>query len=307
MTAPPPDERLLALEGARFALPDGTQLPPMSVGASGRLAVLVGAFGFLFRALIGAVRLLGGSATVFGTPIDRAIGAGVAGLALAEPPLPPGFTLERYLRESAELLGMGTRAARRAAGDLLARYEIDRAAARRLESLAPVERRVLALVHATLSEPSVLFCETPLARLDDASGAYVESVLARATEGRRAVISVADPGGRERALLDRADVALVLDRHHAIARYTPGALPLGGSRVLATVTRRGPEFREALRARGLEPQPLAPVPALQGLFGGQAENPERVALELPAQDATRAVFAAAADADAPLVELVRLP
>src|SRR5690606_20103024 len=121
VTAPPPDERLLALEGARFALPDGTQLPPMSVGASGRLAVLVGAFGFLFRALIGALRLLGGSATVFGTPIDRAIGAGVAGLALAEPPLPPGFTLERYLRESAELLGMGTRAARRAAGDLLAR------------------------------------------------------------------------------------------------------------------------------------------------------------------------------------------
>ncbi|MFO7178736.1 MAG: hypothetical protein DIU78_008570 [Pseudomonadota bacterium] len=307
MTAELSDASLLTLLDARFALPGESQLPPVSLSASGRRVVLVGAFGFLFRALVGEVRLAGGSATVLGTPLESAVAHGVVGVAFADPPLPPGFTLERYVRESAELLGMGARAARRAAGDLLARYELDRAASRRLESLSVVERRVLALVHATLAEPAVLFCETPLARLDDASAEYVETVLARVLAGRRAVISVADPSGRERALLDRADVVLVLDRHHGVARYAPGTLPAGGARVLATVIRRGAEFREALRARGLEPRAVAPVPALAGLFGAHAENPTRLTLELPAPDATGAVFEAAAEAEAPLVELVPLP
>lgn len=297
---------LLLLDSARIALADGSRLAPLDAVAHGTRVGLIGAWAPLFRLLGAELRLAAGRAEIAGSPASRAVASGVAGLARFDPVLAPAWTAERTLVESAALLGMNAARARSAARELLARFELTRIASRPLAALGSADRRALFVAHATLGEPRVVCCESPLARLEDPDQAYVEAALERAIAGRAAIVSVGStpPLGRERAWLDSADHVIVLSHGHVVASGPPSDVLRPSARVLATVTRHADAFANELSARGVDARRVGHVQALLGLLvpNGAAEV-ERFVIELPAPRETRAIVEAAAAAQAPLVEL----
>ena len=75
--------------------------------------------------------------------------------------------------------------------------------------------------------------------------------------------------------------------------------------MLATVSRRGAEFRAALVARGLRVDSVGPVEVLSVVLGeARAATSERFRITLADPSRTEPVIDAALEADAPLVELV---
>jgi ABC-2 type transport system ATP-binding protein len=247
--------------------------------------------------------LVGGTAEVGAIPVTRALSSGRVGVALLDPPLPPRWTFQRYLRESAALRYPRGLSPKKVASDLLAQYGLSVMANRRLDSLNQVERRTLSVVHATLGQPEVICCEAPLSRLDDVAQDYIEGLLERAFEGRRAVVSVLDPSGRERTVLDRTQVILRLGPDYSIVPVEPSALA-HGRHVLVTVSRRGAQFVEALRDRGIVAQEIGPVEALSVVLGAEGSGQSRsFSVHLAEAGVTQSVFAAAVEAGAPLVEL----
>lgn len=293
---------LLTLELCRVARPDGSELPALTAHASGQRLALVGAWGFLFRVLTRELRVAGGIAELGGIPLGVAAANPRIGVAPFEPPLPLRWTLRRYLSEAAALR-VSRSAAANTARQTLKRFGLESMAERPLGSFRSVERRMLSIIHATLGEPELLAFETPLARLDDAAQDYLETLLERAIEGRRSVVSVFEAVRRERRLVERADTVLRLSADHAIV---PDPANAGATRqVLVTVTRRGREFRDALMARGVMCERVGPAELLTAIMGENPPAPsERFSVVLAEAGATLPVFAAANEVGAPVVELV---
>lgn len=295
----PAESPLLVLESAHVRRPDGGRSPALDARASGERVVLVGAWDFLFRLLTRELRLESGRAELVGVPIERALGSGKIGVARAEPVFVTGWTVRRYFTESASLLGAGKKQATARADALLAQFGFQSLGARRVDSLTLLERRSVAIVHATLGDPALLVFEQPLARLDSRGHDYLLGLLDVAAQGRRLLVSVRDPSSRERSLLDRADHTLVLDAQHGISEYRPEP----ATRVSATVLREADRFESALRARGLSVERLGPAPAFALLFAPSADA-VRFTVWLDASADTKPVFDAANEAGASLVELV---
>jgi ABC-type Na+ transport system ATPase subunit NatA len=292
---------LLTLELARVARPDKSEFPALTAHASGQRLALVGPWGFLFKLLARELQVVSGIAEIGGIAVSAALRSGRVGLSLLDPPLPARWTFKRYLSEGAALR-VARSAASNTAREALRRFGLESMAERQLGSFRTVERRTLSIVHATLGEPEILALETPLARLDAAAQDYLETLIERALEGRRALISVFEPSGRERRLLDRADTVLRLGPEHVIVSDVTGG---AGRHVLVTVTRRGREFRDALMARGMMVERVGPVEVLSAVLGENPPAPsERFSVVLSEAGATQPVFAAANEVGAPVVELV---
>jgi ABC-type Na+ transport system ATPase subunit NatA len=301
----PASRPLLVLDSARIALPDGTLLPPLSARATGDRLSLVGGWDFLFRLLTRALTLASGRLELAGVSADQALQRGTVGVAPAEPVLVAAWTLRRYLTESAALCAVRRAAPAAMANDVILRFGFESLAERRLGSFNDVERRAVAILHATLGEPEVLAFERPLGRLDAVAYEYLDGLIERAAAGRRLVISVLDAEGRERALLDRIASTLVLGPGHVVMPHD--ARSLGARRVLATVSQRGAEFRAALVARGLRVDAVGPVEVLSVVLGeARGVTSERFQITLLDPSATEPVIAAALEAEAPLIELVGL-
>jgi ABC-type Na+ transport system ATPase subunit NatA len=305
MDSPAP-RPLLVLDGARIASADALPLSPLSARADGERVGLVGAWEPLFRLLTRTATLVEGKVELGGIPAEQALASGRVAVAPADPVLVGSWTLRRWLTESAALSATRRGSPAAMANELLGRYRFDSLAARRLDSLNEVERRAVGLVHATLGDPELILYERPLARLDAASHQYLAGLLERTAEGRRVIVSVLDPHGREAGLLDRATTTLVLAADHSVtrrdatrsARRAPGA-------ILATVSRRGAEFQAALGTRGLSAQSLGPVEVLSVVLGeAHAKATERFHIAVTAPEHGQAVLDAALEADAPLVEWI---
>ena len=293
---------LLVLDNARIESGGSAGEPLCARGGDTRLA-LVGNFRPLFRLLAGDARLVSGTAELAGESLSEAVRRGTAGLALLDPPLVPGWTLERYLFESASLAGLTKSDAQRAGEAALGYFELTGLRRTRLDTMFAPVRRATFIALATLAAPAVLCVEAPLSDLDADGQTYVARALERAAVGRRLLVSVPTllPEAAERELVARAD--WVVEEHAGRVVREGAKLERSTRRYLATVTRGGPAFLEALAARGLaaRPTPLAPVRAGEPTpnDGGQL----RVVIEVPATASTREVLSAAEAAGAPLVEL----
>ncbi len=296
---------LLHLEGARVALPDGSELGPWTVNATGRRLALVGNFHAWFRLLEQQNRLVQGVAEVAGTPLARLLSSGRAGIAPLDPPLPEKWTLRRYLTESAALSPIRRSKPRDVARQLLSRFSLESLAERKLLGFNRVERRTVAVVRACANEPEILICEAPLANLDDAAHDYLEGLLERVFEGRRSIVSVVDPRGRERGLVERASSVLEigLDPNHVAERPRRAA-----TRLWVSVTRRADELCAALRGRAHGVEPLGDVGMLTSLLGDvPGVSAQRFAVELQGSGSASDILAAAEECGAIVVELREAP
>lgn len=311
MTASAGDERelesapLLELDRARIRQ-KGALGPELSVRSEGALVVLLGDFSGLFALLARRAELYAGGARVLGTSAELAVETGVVGLASADTRLPAEWTPERYLAESASLLGMAPREALRAAEEALARFELTRDARRKLADLAVPFRRVLSLAHATLGAPRALAVDDWLGGVDLATQAYLSAALERAAEGRPLLVGVRGvrSDGAERLLLERAS-SLFVERGGRVARADSALAVLGGAtRYSALVTHSADAFAHHLSEAGIA---SVRASANAGLLGFAPRDPSavgRFVFELPEGKTLADVVRAAHEAGAPLVELV---
>ena len=296
------DDPLLVLDRARILAGGAVGEALTAKGGAARLT-LVGNVRPLYRLLARDATLESGQALLAGVPLGSAVMSGVAGLALSDPPLPPDWTPERYLTESARLLGLREPEVRREVEAAVSRFELAPWVRRRFADSYPPVKRVVLLAHATLGSPRVLCAETPLAGLDPTSGAYVDVALERAASGRRLFTSVTSATGTERTLVERADWVVVTQGGRVVREGTPDVALSPSSRYAATVTRSADAFLAALAERGVRATPADVAPSLLGFVPRNAAEVRRVLVELPAGASPDEIVRAAHRADAPLVEL----
>ncbi len=291
---------LLDFDAARIARADGSLSDPLTLNAAGPRVTLVGRFDALFALLSGAATLGSGRALVAGIAAERAVASGHVGLAPLDPELPTAWTAERYLVESALLMGLDAAAARAQARDRLQIFELVGRARQKLGDLLLIERLALMLAAATLGRPTVLCAEAPLYRLDAAGQAYVQRVLERAVDRRPVIVSIPElaPSGPERGLVDLADQ--VSWEHGRAAPNSSGS----SSRYTAAVLARGAAWCAALEARGIRFQTLSVDPVLLGIAPDAGAGACRVLVELPDGASSLELVRLAAETNAPLVELV---
>jgi hypothetical protein len=292
---------LLVLDAARIESAGVTGEPLTFAGGSERVALL-GNFRPLFRLLAGDARLAAGRAELAGTSVGDVVRLGTAGLAPLDPPLVPGWTVERHLDESARLAGLAETDAARAVETALTNFELVGMRRVRLETLFPPVRRALVLAGATLTGPAVLCAEAPFSELDAQGQAYVAVALERAAFGRRLLCSVSTrlPEGMARGMVERAD--WVVEEHGGrIVREGPSFVP--ESRLCyATVTHSGQKFLAALATRGLDARATPVPPIMDGGAAGE-DGPLRVVAALPKERSPTDLVLAAHAAGAPLIEL----
>jgi ABC-2 type transport system ATP-binding protein len=282
---------LLCCSDARLS---GAALSLGTLEARGPRLMLVGAWGPLFEAFAGRRRVSDGQLLVAGLPAEGAAASGHLGLMLRDAPLPPTWTLEEVLVQSAELLGGGWRQARQRVQHVLSSLELGGLAGTRLGRLRPGERRAAGVACAALGEPRALALEEPLSGLEPAAQSYVAEVLERALAGRAALLSVPElPGGpSEDALAARSDELLVLSGARLVVRGT---------------------YRElAAHTRGYRVIVLRSVEALLSRLGQAGYEVRRMLtadvttlwVVDPRGLGTVPLFEAALAADAPIIELV---
>jgi ABC-type multidrug transport system ATPase subunit len=300
---------LLELDAARIEAGGATGEAWTARGGERRL-VLVGNFRPLFRLLASDATLVSGSARLGTAPLSGVVARGIAGLAPLDPELIPDWTAERYLLETARLRGFSEADARRAADAAIATFELHGAARMRLAQLFVAVQRVVQLAQATLGAPPCLCVEAPLSGLEAEAQVYVSAALERAAAERRLIVSVpALPArGAERTLAERADYVIVERGGRIVAEGAPTTALPTGKRCIATVTRGGEALLAALSERGFAaarviatPEVLCPAPASASEL---APVPMQILVELHPGATANDVFAAAAQAGVPLVELV---
>jgi ABC-type multidrug transport system ATPase subunit len=224
--------------------------------------------------------------------------------------LPPGWTAQRYLEQSALLGGSSRTLARDLARGKLRSFELEALSSRLLGTLSKAERRLLLLVNAALLSPTVLLCEQPLDRLESACAERVARALDRAAEACALLVSVAEvPAlGAERVLLDRSDTLVVLEAGSITFAGTASEWSAHAGALLVTVSDNWEAFGAALGDRGLSVTPEGFVDALHVLeLPREGARFFRFVVELPRDTTNAAIFEVSLAARAPIVELRRLP
>ncbi|MRG94686.1 ABC transporter ATP-binding protein [Polyangium spumosum] len=301
--APPP---VLHAEDARVTIDDVVAIDHLTVRARGDRVLCTGEAEALFAlltavplrsrapwhdeaAMPGEASLAAGTLHVAGLDVATRAHLDVAGIAPLDPPLPKGTTAHDYVTWSARFAGFSPRAARDLAASALERVGLVTFLRRAVETFDVPLRRALVLAHALVADPAVLVLEAPLAGLDGSAAVFVMNALARATEGRTAILSAErlEPGTPEGDLARGASDVLVFAGGALVLEGAPEEL-FAGVRVYGVTIRKNPgPFREELLARGIE------------VKGG----PLRMSVRLSAEASTKDIVAAASRARAPLVEM----
>jgi ABC-2 type transport system ATP-binding protein len=305
----PAAREVIAAHSARVAVDDVVAIDALTITSRGDRVLFVGDVTALFAVLTGVplaaragardpgapagdARIVAGALLVAGCDVARGAHLAITGAAPLDPPLPPAWTVERYITWSARLAGAPSPLAKQLVGPALEKVGLGTSRDRPLRTLALPERRALLLASAAVMSPAVLIAEAPLAGLDGAAAAFVMSAVARVSEGRATILSATrfDPGTAEGALARAATDVFVVSGGAVILDGTAADV-FAGARIYTLTVRTNPEaLRAELLSRGIE------------LRGG----PLRFSAALPAGATTREILAAASAARASIVELTPL-
>jgi len=283
---------LLAASDLRVDIDGVAVLDRVSFRSRGRSLAIAGDAQGVFGALFGEAQVRAGTMYLRGHDVFRRehIGEAIAGFAPLDPPLPDHFSARDYLSWGARLAGIETARAKKLAHAALAELDLERIGGTRLDRLALHERRALVIAQAIVTHPAVLVAAAPLSGLAGEPAAYVERVLATATQGRSWIVSLSSlhPASREHTLASGADEVFIF-ASGALARSGKLSHLLDQSGAYSLVLRgHTAEFRTALEARGVT------------LSGG----PRRFFVELPAGMKTDDLLLLSTEVGAPIVELL---
>jgi energy-coupling factor transporter ATP-binding protein EcfA2 len=169
-------------------------------------------------------------------------------------------------------------------------FGLEPEASRPLESLKIGERRAAVLAQAVVTRPRILVASSPLSGLTGGDIDYVAAAFTAATRERRWIASLSNlyAGSAEHRLAASADDLLVFASGKLARQGRLQGIEEGTVGYTLMLRARVAEFREALRARGVE------------LSGG----PQRFFVELPPRVRPGDLLALSAEIGAPIVELV---
>jgi ABC-type multidrug transport system ATPase subunit len=286
------DPALLRAEGLRIDVDGAAQVENATFEARGRSLALLGDGQALIAAIAGRADVRSGKLQIegFDVGLREQLRAGTIGLAPLDPPLPPRWTVRDYLGWGARLAGQSRTLAQKSADQTLRAMGLDAMAGRQLETLGTGEKRTAVLAQAIVTQPRVLVAASPLSGLAGGEADYVFAAFAAAARDRKWIASLSNlyAGSVEHRLAASADDLLVFASGRLVRQ---GKLQgIEEKTVGYTLMLRGKatEFREALRARGVE------------LSGG----PQRFFLELPPRLGPSDLLALSAEIGAPIIELV---
>ncbi len=202
--APP----LFESTGGRIVLGGASLLDLGEHAARGQGLAIAFEHAALVRLLVGQAELEGGQVRFFGRTPHEALSSGKLGLGLATLEWDPDFTVETALVTSASLVGTSKGPALRT----LRRLRLEPRRNTRLDKLTLLERRLLTLAAALVTEPDVVLLERPFSTLDDNAAQLFETVLADELATRRWIALVDLGGPWERRLCARADAGVLVAR-----------------------------------------------------------------------------------------------
>jgi ABC-type multidrug transport system ATPase subunit len=285
---------------------DGTiAVSSLDVTTRGDRVMLVGSTSPLLAVLAGAMprsdepaaapvtaRVVAGDLAVLERSVSSGAHRGVCGVALSDPPLPWRWTVGEYLIWAARLDGAGRKASKILVSSALGALSLTAIARTRLRALSALERRVVVLASAIVSQPAAVVVDDPFGGLDDRDASLMLGALGRALYGRAAIVSVprirlTDPTGE----LAKTTTDILLMRGGSIVVHTsPVELLSRGRLYELTVRAQADALRTTLAEQGLT------------LAGG----PHHFSLILPEEMGPKTVLAAAARARAPITSCMPL-
>ena len=293
---------------ARIRLANGSLESALSLRSGAERVALVGNFQGLFELLTSRATLESGLVMLLDMPFRAALESGKAAVAPLDPPLPLAWTCERYLKESANLLGLDRREATSRVATTLERFELGLLARRTLGSLSALDRRVLGVVRATLSDPEMLICEAPLHGLSGRTQVLLSAALERAALGRTVIASFheAPRFGLERALLESCGEIFELESE-AVRRRSSTELDRSDE-LSVIVSQNADAFAQELIAREVSATRLGQVEAAYAFVYAERQT-DCVRFRVHAQSAEvrRKILEASDAAFAPLLELQPAP
>ncbi len=215
----------------------------------------------------------------------------LCGIALCEPPLPWRWSVQEYIGWAARLDGATAKASRSLVSATVSSLSLTGIVRARLRMLSRIERRLVVLASAIVSQPAVVLVDNPFDGLDDADARRMHHGLARALDGRGSIISIpqihlAAPSGE----LAKTSTDIVLMRDGAVVLQADAIELLASGRYYELkVLERADALKANLAEAGLE------------LVG---TGPHHFSLVLPESLGPSTVLAAAARARAPVTSCV---
>jgi ABC-2 type transport system ATP-binding protein len=287
---------LVAAQDLRIDVAGAVAIEHATFTSRGNSIAILGDEHGLFSAIAAAADVRSGTLRILGMDVSDGahLRSNRVGIAALDPPMPPRWTAREYLVWGSRLAGSDPSTAERHAKVSLGAFGLESSAHQLLESLTLVERRVLVLAQAVITDPPVLVAPAPLSGLGGREAAYVAAAWTTASRGRQWLVSASNLylGSAESVLAQSADDLLLFASGRLVRQGKLDRIEDGVVGYTITVRSKIDELRTALEARGID------------LTGG----PQRFFVELPGQMKAHDLLALSADVGAPIVELVpRIP
>lgn len=195
----------------------------LTLTATGRRLLVLGAPRALFEAVAGVAPVTRGDLTVAGTPARAALAAGLVAGAPLDPAMPPAWTCARWIGWSARLAGRSAGDARTLAARAIATMRMESVAATKLGAAGLHVRRATVIAGALATDARVIALEDFSAGLPDATARTLAEVTAQAL-APLAWILFAARAPLDAPLVAAADEAIVLAGGHLAGQGAPAAL-----------------------------------------------------------------------------------
>jgi ABC-2 type transport system ATP-binding protein len=227
-----------ALDGLDLAVPPGTVYGLLGPNGAGKTTTV--------RILATLLRPDAGSARVVGYDVAREADAVRHRIALAgqSATTDDDLTGPENLVLVGRLAGLGRKAARGRAAELITAFGLEAAAARQVKSYSGGMRRRLDLAASILVRADVYFLDEPTTGLDPASRTQVHTIIRSITADGATVLLTTQ-------YLDEADQlasrVAVIDHGRVVAEGTPGQLKAGVGAGTVSVRLADPEQRPRAR------------------------------------------------------------
>jgi predicted ABC-type transport system involved in lysophospholipase L1 biosynthesis ATPase subunit len=198
---------LLAASG-RIVAEEAHLLSLGHVSARGQGLAIVGEHGAFMRFFLQRASLEAGTLLIAGEEPRAALRSGALGLCRASLDWDVTWTVQNALEASAALGGASQGAARRTLDAL----RLGRRRSSRINQLTLLERRLVTLAAALVTEPLVVVLERPFWTLEDGAADLFETILTEQLASRSWIALLDLAGPWERRLCERADAGVLLAR-----------------------------------------------------------------------------------------------